>query len=89
MKALVVDDSVSVRAMLKAMLEPLKFKVKEAEDGLQALKALEKDASYDLVLVDWNMPRMNGLCSNAYARQVRAKRWHGHRRWWCLTWPSS
>ncbi len=58
---LVVDDSPTVRSILKVGLEEQELRVIEAEDGLQALERLREDpARFDLVVVDYLMPRMNG-----------------------------
>lgn len=61
-KALVVDDSRAVRMILSRDLKELGFEVYEAGNGKQALDivAVQK-ASLSLVLVDWNMPEMNGF----------------------------
>ena len=58
-QALVVDDSRAVRMILSRSLAELGFEVTAAGDGAEALALLR--ASMALVLVDWNMPRMNGL----------------------------
>lgn len=57
---LVVDDSRVVRKAARRLLEGFGFAVREAEDGQQALLAC-RDALPDLVLLDWNMPVMNGM----------------------------
>ena len=60
-KILVVDDSRTVRQLLKMILvRSLSSQVTEAEDGLEAVKALKND-SFDLVITDINMPNMDGL----------------------------
>lgn len=61
MKALVVDDSTAMRAVLKRILGMRGFEVSEAKNGLDALGVLEKSGNPDLMLIDWNMPEMNGL----------------------------
>jgi two-component system chemotaxis response regulator CheY len=61
MQALVVDDSRATRAFLRKRLEHLGFGVVEAGDGTEALDRLEEDQAFDLALVDWNMPQMDGL----------------------------
>lgn len=60
MKALVVDDSRSMRAILTKQLRELGFTVVEAPGGAEALRALDQDGPFDLVLLDWNMPEMDG-----------------------------
>jgi two-component system chemotaxis response regulator CheY len=61
MKALVVDDSRATRAILRKILASLQFDVVEAPDGLAALEALHGGDEFDVALVDWNMPAMDGL----------------------------
>ena len=61
MKVLVVDDFATMRRIVKNILKEIGFKnIVEADDGLTALEVLKKD-KIDLVLADWNMPRMTGL----------------------------
>ena len=56
---LVVDDSSVVRKIARRILEEMDFQITEAEDGEQALAAC-KDAMPTAVLLDWNMPVMDG-----------------------------
>ena len=56
---LVVDDSSVIRKVARRILEGLEFKIAEAEDGEQALEACRRQLP-DAVLLDWNMPRMDG-----------------------------
>lgn len=58
--ALVVDDSRVIRKAARRMLEELGFEVAEAENGLEALEACAAKMP-DGVLLDWNMPEMDGL----------------------------
>jgi two-component system chemotaxis response regulator CheY len=69
-KALIVDDSKTIRMILGRILRELGYEVCEAVDGKDALKviALEKSA-VNLVLTDWNMPEMNGLDLIKHLRQ--------------------
>jgi len=60
MKALVVDDSRSMRAIIGKQLKELGFVVAEAASGPEALAALHGGGPVDLVLLDWNMPEMDG-----------------------------
>lgn len=60
MRALVVDDSRLVRTILHKVLSEMGFDVDEAEHGQQALEKLHNEMPYDLLLLDWNMPVMNG-----------------------------
>ena len=57
---LVVDDSGVVRKIARRILEGMEFTVVEAEDGAVALEAC-KQAMPDAVLLDWNMPVMDGF----------------------------
>lgn len=57
---LTVDDSPSIRQMIKVVLSPAGHKVFESGDGAQGL-AQAKSARMDLVITDLNMPVMNGL----------------------------
>lgn len=59
-RILAVDDSSSVRRMVEFALKSRGYTVVTAEDGVQALEALERD-QFDLVVLDINMPRMDGL----------------------------
>jgi len=69
MHALVVDDSNTIRIILTAYLKKLGFDVTVAINGREALDRLHGMAKADLVLVDWNMPEMDGL---SFVRAVRA-----------------
>ena len=61
-KALVVDDSRAIRTILAKTLKELGFEVCEAANGREALEVIEAEkATVTLVLLDWNMPEMNGL----------------------------
>jgi two-component system, chemotaxis family, chemotaxis protein CheY len=61
-KALVVDDSKTIRIILGRTLRELGYEVCEASNGKEALKVMEAEkATVNLVLADWNMPEMNGL----------------------------
>jgi two-component system chemotaxis response regulator CheY len=61
MKAIVVDDSKAVRGILADALTGVGFEVVQAANGIEALERLNADPGVDLVLVDWNMPEMDGL----------------------------
>ncbi len=57
---LVVDDSKVIRKVARHILETLEFSVREACDGREALDACHQ-AAPDVILLDWNMPVMNGM----------------------------
>ncbi len=62
-KVIVVDDSSVMRQIIKNNLKQLGFEqsnLVDAEDGEQALKKMNED-TIDLVISDWNMPRMTGI----------------------------
>lgn len=67
-RCLIVDDSRTVRKIARRMLESHGFVIDEAEDGARALAACEGGLP-DCVLLDWNMPVMNGI---DFLRALRA-----------------
>lgn len=70
---LVVDDALENRELLKLLLEDLGLTVTLAEDGLQAVNAV-KDKSFDLVLMDIQMPVMDGYEAVAEMRKLGFER---------------
>lgn len=60
-RALVVDDSRAMRALLRRTLEGLGFDVIDARDGMDALERLSLTRIPEIALVDWVMPKMDGL----------------------------
>ncbi|MGC3991566.1 MAG: response regulator [Chthoniobacteraceae bacterium] len=60
-KALIIDDSRTIRLMLSNLMQEFGFEVCHAADGLEALQVLEQQWPLQIALVDWEMPRMNGL----------------------------
>jgi len=71
MRALVVDDSRTVRIIVGNILREIGIEVVEAGNGLEALEQIRRDPEVDLMLLDWNMPEMNGF---DLLRAVRAQR---------------
>jgi two-component system chemotaxis response regulator CheY len=64
MKMLIIDDSKAMRTFLQHLATDLSFQTEEAEDGRNALSKLVKNdprEPFDVALVDWDMPVMNGL----------------------------
>jgi two-component system sensor histidine kinase/response regulator len=64
MKVLVVDDNVTSREILQEMLESFTFEVTQAASGEEGLRELEKasaDRPFELVIMDWQMPGMDGI----------------------------
>ncbi len=61
-KAMVIDDSRTMRMILSDTLAELGYQVAQASNGKEALSTLEREGdAFSLFLVDWNMPEMNGL----------------------------
>ena len=56
-----VDDDTVIRRLARALLEKNGFRVSEAVDGAAALEHLEAGHAYDLVVLDLNMPELDGL----------------------------
>jgi two-component system chemotaxis response regulator CheY len=75
MQALVVDDSRAIRRIIGDMMRKLAFEVHEAANGLEALEKLKEIDQPDVLLVDWNMPEMNGI---EFITAVRAQTQFAH-----------
>ena len=76
MRVLLADDNDTARDILARSLRSMSFRVDVAENGEQALQRLaEKDEDYDIVLLDWRMPGLDGLKT---AERIRANRAEGH-----------
>ncbi|MFN8610748.1 MAG: response regulator [Vulcanimicrobiota bacterium] len=69
MKVLIADDSAVQRRKIASYLKPLGVEISEAPDGAEAFDML-KGGSFELLITDWNMPRMDGLC---LVKAVRAE----------------
>jgi two-component system chemotaxis response regulator CheY len=61
MRALIVDDSRFVRGYLRGLLEEKGIECAEAGDGQAGMDQLKAGVPFDIALIDWNMPVMNGL----------------------------
>lgn len=64
LKILIVDDNATSRAILSEILSSFSFRVEEADSGHQAISMLENadgEEPFDLVLMDWYMPEMDGV----------------------------
>lgn len=70
MKLLVVDDSSTMRRIIKNTLQRLGYEdILEAEHGAEAWAILDANADIKVLITDWNMPEMNGL---ELVKKVRA-----------------
>jgi two-component system chemotaxis response regulator CheY len=70
MKALVVDDSDAVRGMLADHLARIGFEVAQAADGFEAIAQAADPVHPDVVLLDWDLPFMDGV---EVLRRLRAE----------------
>jgi two-component system, chemotaxis family, chemotaxis protein CheY len=84
-RILAVDDSPSMRDMVRIALSGAGFQVTQAADGAEALEIARKD-TFDLVLSDVNMPRMDGI---SLIRALRAEANYKHTPILMLTTESS
>lgn len=66
---LIVDDSLSIRQSTRFILEQGNYTVREASDGVEALKSLSESKA-NLVITDINMPNMDGL---TLVKKIRAE----------------
>ena len=69
MKALVIEDSKSIRQIERRYLEEIGFTVVEAENGEEGLRVLKENPDIRLIILDWHMPIMNGY---EFLKAVRA-----------------
>ena len=69
MRFLVVDNSAVIRKVARRMLEGMRFEIAEADDGQTALKACGEQMP-DAILLDWNMPIMDGFEFLRHLRQL-------------------
>ncbi len=69
MRALIIDDSAVMRRIMKLNLSVMGFEIFEASNGREGLDRLREMTNADLVMVDWNMPVMDGI---DFVRAVRA-----------------
>ncbi len=77
-RALIVDDNACAREVLAAMTRALGLKVDTAPDGMDALRQVAladtRDEPYDLLLLDWRMPGMDGVvCARLLAERERPR----------------
>jgi two-component system chemotaxis response regulator CheY len=60
-RILIVDDSLAIREQVSTTLTAAGFEVVTASDGVEALEAIRANAEIELIILDLNMPRMDGL----------------------------
>ncbi len=73
LQALLIDDSASMRTVIKESLyetELAEFSFTEVDDAAEAMSIFDPE-KFDIIFLDWNMPRLNGL---EFARHVRSMR---------------
>ena len=76
MKVLVVDDSLVVRTIIQKTVESMGFTAEHAGNGKEALDILARKAyDFDLVLLDWNMPLMDG---HETAKHIKGNQVYDH-----------
>lgn len=61
MRVLIIDDSRTMRMIIGRALKQLGFEILEAVNGLDGMEKIRESGALDLLIVDWNMPEMNGL----------------------------
>jgi len=70
MRVLIIDDSSSMRMLLGRILDDLGVEHDQAQDGREALQVLEQEGPFELAMVDWQMPVMDGI---EFVRAVRSR----------------
>ena len=71
MKALVIDDSRAMRTIIGQILKSIGYEVVDAGNGREGLQRINELGPPHLILVDWNMPEMNGI---DFVRALRSDR---------------
>ncbi len=75
-RVLVIDDSPTILKVVSAILARHGYEPAVAKDGIQGIELIKKGTKYDIVLLDFVMPRMNGyqFCRRGSARTRRTGR---------------
>ena len=68
-RILIVDDEKAVRILLAEVLKPHGYKIDVVENGVEAISHIDR-RSYDLIITDYMMPKMDGL---ELTRRIRSK----------------
>jgi len=74
MKALVIDDSATMRKMVSVTLQSAGYEVVEGENGQVAIDSLKTNDKFDVIITDLNMPVMDGFTFIKEARQTSVAR---------------
>ena len=82
LRALVVDDSRAIRAIVGRTLRELGFEVAEAAHGGEALAWLDANGPVEVALIDWNMPEVDGY---ELVQRIRAERRYASMRLMMVT----
>lgn len=69
-KILVVDDEEGIRDLFQYMLDPERFDVTTANNGVEGILAIKRE-KYDLVFLDVHMPKMRGIEALAEMRKIK------------------
>ena len=85
-KILIVDDSESLRLDLRDTLESAGHEVVEAINGEEGIKAMSKHSDTKIIVIDFNMPIMNGI---TMAQRIREMPEYSHVKLLMLTTESS
>src|SRR5881397_3655982 len=72
-KILLVDDHAPTRTLVRTILESEKYENFEAATGTECLKAMDKQGPFDLILLDVNLPDMDGYSVCRALRTVESK----------------
>ena len=69
-KILIVDDSETLRLQLRVILEKASYEVVAAVDGVDGLKKAQEHDDLRAIIIDFNMPHMDGLTMAAKVREI-------------------
>ena len=77
-RVLVVDDSPTILKVVSAILARHGYEPTTARDGIAGIELVKKGHKYDIILLDFVMPRMNGY---QFCRELRSNPAHRSLRW--------